>query len=64
MMSFYKRIRSYLADVVAEMKKVTWVKRKELLTTTLVVIVFSTILAAFIGIVDLVFSQLLQLVLK
>ncbi|MFO7638600.1 MAG: preprotein translocase subunit SecE [bacterium] len=59
-----KRIRSYLADVVAEMKKVTWVKRKELFTTTLVVIVFSTILAAFIGVVDLVFSQLLQLALR
>lgn len=63
-MRFLKRIRSYLADVVAEMKKVTWVKRKELFTTTLVVIVFSTILAAFIGVVDLVFSQLLQLALR
>jgi len=63
-MRILNRIRSYLADVVAEMKKVSWVKRRELFTTTFVVIVFSVILSAFIGVVDLVFSQLLQLVLR
>jgi preprotein translocase subunit SecE len=64
MNSLFKRIRNYLADVWAEMKKVSWVKRRELFTTTLVVIVFSTVLAIFIGVVDLLFSQLLNLVLK
>jgi preprotein translocase subunit SecE len=63
-MTIIKRVRNYLADVVAEMKKVTWVKRKELLTTTMVVIVFSAVLAAFIGVFDLVFSRLLHFVLK
>jgi preprotein translocase subunit SecE len=63
-MGTLKRIRNYLADVVAEMKKVSWVKRRELFTTTLVVIVFSTILAAFIGVFDLIFSQLLHLILR
>jgi preprotein translocase SecE subunit len=53
-----------MADVVAEMKKVSWVKRKELFTTTVVVIVFSTLLAAFIGLFDFVFSRLLHLVLR
>jgi len=60
----FKQIRNYLADVWAEMKKVSWVRRKELFTTTLVVIVFSTILAAFIGVFDFIFSRLLNLVLK
>ena len=63
-MKLLKRIRSYLADVVAEMKKVSWVKRKELFTTTVVVIVFSSLLAAFIGLFDFVFSRLLHLVLR
>jgi preprotein translocase SecE subunit len=53
-----------LADVWAEMKKVSWIKRKELLTTTVVVIIFSTILAAFIGVFDFIFSRLLQLMLR
>ena len=64
MNSLFKRIKNYLADVWAEMKKVSWVQRKELFTTTLVVIVFSTALAIFIGVFDFVFSRLLNLVLR
>ena len=64
MKDLFKRIRNYLADVWAEMKKVSWVQRKELFTTTLVVIVFSSILAAFIGVVDCIFSHLLGIILK
>ena len=64
MNSLYKRIKNYLADVWVVMKKVSWVQRKELFTTTLVVIVFSTILAFFIGVVDFVFSRLLSIVIK
>ncbi len=64
MKNLFKRIRNYLADVWAEMRKVSWVRRKELFTTTLVVIVFSTLLAAFIGLFDFIFSRLLNLVLR
>jgi len=34
------------------------------MTTTLVVIAFSTLMAIFVGIFDFIFSQLLQLVLR
>ena len=64
MKDLFKRVRNYLADVWAEMRKVSWVQRKELFTTTLVVIIFSTVLALFIGAVDLIFSRLLGIVLK
>ena len=64
MKDIFKRVKNYLADVWAEMKKVSWVQRKELFTTTLVVIAFSTALALFVGAVDFVFSRLLGLVLK
>jgi len=64
MKDLFKRVRNYLADVWAEMKKVSWVQRKELFTTTLVVIIFSTVLALFVGAVDFVFSRLLGIVLK
>jgi preprotein translocase subunit SecE len=60
----FTRIRNYLADVWAEMKKVSWVKRKELWTTTLVVIAFSTLMAVFVGVFDFIFSRLLQLLLR
>ncbi|MBN2464839.1 preprotein translocase subunit SecE [candidate division WOR-3 bacterium] len=64
MNSLVKRTRNYLADVWAEMKKVSWVKRKELFTTTLVVIIFSSVLAVFIGVVDLIFRWLLGYIIK
>ena len=64
MKELFKRVRNYLADVWAVMKKVSWVQRRELFTTTLVVIIFSTVLALFIGAVDLIFSRLLGIVLK
>jgi len=64
MKDLFKRVKNYLADVLAEMKKVSWVKGKELWTTTLVVIVFSSVLALFIGVVDLVFRWLLSYIIK
>ncbi len=64
MKDIFKRVKNYLADVWAEMKKVSWVQRKELFTTTLVVIIFSTVLALFVGAVDFIFSRLLGIVLK
>lgn len=64
MKRIFAKVKDYIADVVAEMRRVSWVRRKELFTTTVVVIVFSTLLAAFIGLCDLVFASLLQLVLR
>lgn len=64
MKDLYKQIKNYLADVWAEMKKVSWVRGKELWTTTLVVLLFSTVMAAFIGVFDFIFSHLLGVILK
>jgi preprotein translocase subunit SecE len=64
MKDLFKRVRNYLADVWAELKKVSWVQRKELFTTTLVVIIFSSVLALFVGVVDFIFSRLLGIILK
>jgi preprotein translocase subunit SecE len=63
-MNLWKKIKEYVKDVVTELKKVSWVKPRELWTTTLVVIAFSAVLAAFIGLCDFVFSQLLALILR
>jgi len=63
-MNIFTRVKNYLVEVFAELRKVSWVKRRELMTTTLVVIVFSALLAAFIGVFDFIFSRLLGLVLK
>jgi preprotein translocase subunit SecE len=51
----------FLRDVRTEMAKVTWPTRKDLVQSTLVVIVAVVISGVFIGVLDLVFSRLIDL---
>lgn len=55
------RFGKFLREARAELRKVTWPNRKELINYTAVVIVATAISAVFLGVVDLVFSQLLGL---
>ena len=52
------RIALFWRQVVAELRKVVWPTRKELLTYTWVVIVFVTILAIIVALFDLGFAKL------
>ena len=55
---FGARIALFYRQVVAELRKVIWPTRKELITYTWVVIVFVTIIATIVGIMDYGFGQL------
>jgi preprotein translocase subunit SecE len=52
------RIALFYRQVVAELRKVVWPTRKELLTYTWVVIVFVAILAIIVALFDLGFAKL------
>lgn len=54
----------FLKEVKAELGKVAWSTRQELLASTIVVIVVTVILGFFIGIIDLILSKLLTLLFK
>jgi preprotein translocase subunit SecE len=58
-----RRFQNYIRDVITELKKVTWPTREELKGSTITVIVFSLISAAFVFLVDLVLGKLVQFVL-
>jgi|APHig6443717817_1056837.scaffolds.fasta_scaffold1668954_1 preprotein translocase subunit SecE len=47
-----KKIKSFVNDVVVEMKKVSWPTREQLMESTRVVIATSLIITAFVFIVD------------
>jgi len=47
-----EKIKKFLKEVVAELRKVTWPTKDELIGSTIVTIVVSLIVAIFIGIVD------------
>jgi preprotein translocase subunit SecE len=56
------RVRKYLREVKIEMSKVTWPARPEVVQSTSVVLVAVAIAAAYIGILDLIWSSLIKLV--
>jgi preprotein translocase subunit SecE len=59
--SLVNRINFYIKDVVAELKKVTWASREELMGSTSVVIVLSLLLAGFLLVVDFILARIMNL---
>jgi preprotein translocase subunit SecE len=56
--------RQFLFDAKVELKKVTWPTKKELLSTTAVVIVLVILIAFFLGVVDLGLVKIIKNVIK
>lgn len=54
------KIKEFLKDVRKEMKKVSWPDQDELVDYTIVVVIFTILLSAFIFAVDQVYSTILE----
>lgn len=54
----FARIALFIRQVVAELKKVVWLTRSDLITYTIVVLVFVAVVMAFVTVVDLGIGQL------
>ena len=55
-------VLNYLKQVVAELRKVIWPNRKQMVSYTTVVLVFLAFMVALIGLVDLGLAKLVMLV--
>jgi preprotein translocase subunit SecE len=55
--SIFARISRFIREVIAELRKVIWPTRKELITYTGVVLVFVLIMAGIVALLDFVFTQ-------
>ena len=53
------KIKSFLHAVKAEMKKVSWPTRKEIMHSTIIVFITIIIFAVIIGVMDVVLYQLI-----
>jgi preprotein translocase subunit SecE len=51
-----ERIREYFRNVVAELKRVSWPSRKEIVNSTATVLIFVLFWAVFIGLWDYLFA--------
>jgi preprotein translocase subunit SecE len=56
------KIKEFIEDVRKEMKKVSWPDQDELVDYTIIVVVFTVILSAFIFAVDQVYTTILDVI--
>jgi preprotein translocase subunit SecE len=54
----------FALDFLDELKKVTWPTRQETIRLTTIVIVISLIIGLYVGIIDVLFTKLLELLTK
>lgn len=60
-MSVLKKVREYFASVRAEVSRVSWPSRREIMTFTVLVIILTLALGIYLGLVDVVLQHLLRL---
>ena len=58
------KIKKFIGEVLAEMKKVSWTTRRELVDSTLIVIFSSFLLGLFVGVIDFAFSKGVAVIVK
>ena len=59
---WYKRFFSFLKEVRAELKKVTWPSRRETANTTVVVILSVFFFGFYLFFMDIIFSRIIDLI--
>lgn len=64
MREYVERVTTFLQEVRSETKKVTWPSRKDVLGSTLVVIIAVFIIAGFLGILDFGLSLMVGMLIK
>ncbi len=57
------RLREFITQVQAEMKRVTWPDFEQLRNATAVIIVFVFVVAGIIGLMDMVFRNVVNLII-
>ncbi len=57
---WYKRLGNFLRDVRAELKKVTWPQKNEVISTTIVVIAATVFFGFYLFFMDIIFSWVIS----
>jgi len=61
---FFKNIKKFVLEAYVELKKVAWSTKEELLGSTIVVIVTTSILAVYLFIIDGALTKFLSVIFK
>jgi preprotein translocase subunit SecE len=61
---WFEKVKTFLKEVKAEMKKVSWPSRKDVAGTTLVTIVATLMLAVYLYFADMIFTFLVKYIYR
>ena len=59
-MKIIEKIKSFLKEVYVELKRVSWLSRKDILRYTLIVLGVTVAVAAFLGGLDYIFTEIIK----
>ena len=59
-----KGVKGFFNEVKAELKKVTWPTKSQLVNNTLVILVFIAVITAILAVLDVAFVKLFEFVTK
>ncbi len=62
-MDITQKIKIFFKEVWVEMRRVSWLSRKDVLRYTLIVLAATVAVAAFLGGLDYVFSEIIRIFL-
>ncbi|HBU69470.1 MAG TPA: preprotein translocase subunit SecE [Elusimicrobia bacterium] len=60
---WYQKVIQFIKEAIAELKKVTWLSRKEAVASTVVIIILIIIIAIFVGLADFILSLVMGSIL-
>ncbi|MBI5167201.1 MAG: preprotein translocase subunit SecE [candidate division NC10 bacterium] len=60
----WEKLDRFLKEVRSELKKVTWPQKKEIIGSTVVVIISVFIVAFFLGLVDVTLQRMLSYLIR
>ncbi len=58
------KVKTFLEEVIAELKKVNWTSRKDLINSSFIVIISAVCLGCFITLTDLILSRGLNTLIR
>ena len=55
-----EQLTAFFRESYAELQKVTWISRKEVMGSTVVIIILIGILSVFVALIDMLFVKIVQ----
>ena len=62
-MTITQKINAFFKEVWVEMKRVSWLSRKDIVRYTVIVLGVTIVVSAFLGGLDYIFTEILKLVI-